>query len=726
MLGTPYLIVCTDVLGGVHVLNLTSLDKPDFAAYEEEIGADGNFILIDPVRYEQKLNELEPYRDTAQLAVKDQLGIMSNSYYQKPTASRLRDTLLEFGGVDREDLSKYNAATHSRELSVDAKKVVAPLVDKLAEKDKTKGLTYTETMDLKLLRAWQEYATLNSAVNTATSKWKMFRDVEEKGYTGTPLLAIDFRYDRAETSRYYTSGDNIQGWNKQFLPSITVPEGYFLWWGDMSQIDLRVALNCIIREDPHSAKNDPEIARKMQEFNTIIDSCTDKYEAFARLLHSELDRPFDLEKFKRDRPKYKEGILARIYNTGINTLTASFGGDREFAELLDTYFKSNRRYQQFVDTADRLIHMNCNVQVRDYFDVERVVETDTKYYDTVLSQILNAPIQITSNSIVMLWIQKTIQRFRDLGFGPDKIRTYMIRHDEAVFMVHLSLLPYMWILEDHSKIALDDWDLLEMGRSVGIYYSEPDPMLTEQYEKVISLNKDKIQPRTVFAPRAKPYHPVSNVVEVYMFNASDPIEFCEKMGLPVLPHQSPSEHEESMRDARRQIIGIANGSIEAARVVRTAVVRYKEFFGKCVYRLSTSKVWQCCDSLGELYAWAHRQDANVLIIRNAAKVGFEYTTENFLIQYKVMALPLVMNAVTTFYDDHGKRRPEPDYSKGSLQDPLELERAQPKKNEGGWASRGRRRDNSHLDVSADDLDSDEIARFQSAGAPTRQRNKRFD
>ena len=124
------------------MLNLTSKDSPDFELYESEIGAEGTYVYVDVDKYIQHLNELEPLRDTAMIEVREMLGIMSNSYYQKPTPSRLQSTLLEFGGIESTDMMVYNSRVKDKTISTDAQKVIAPLVRKLEAKDMKGRLTY--------------------------------------------------------------------------------------------------------------------------------------------------------------------------------------------------------------------------------------------------------------------------------------------------------------------------------------------------------------------------------------------------------------------------------------------------------------------------------------------------------------------------------------------------------------------------------------------------------
>lgn len=703
------------------MLNLTSKDSPDFELYESEIGAEGTYVYVDVDKYIQHLNELEPLRDTAMIEVREMLGIMSNSYYQKPTPSRLQSTLLEFGGIESTDMMVYNSRVKDKTISTDAQKVIAPLVRKLEAKDMKGRLTYVESMSLKLLKSYQIYSSLKSAVNNATAKIDLFRPVAKLDYGGKVLHAIDFRYTRAETSRYYTREDNLQGWNKRFLDSLTVPRDYVLWWGDMSQIDLRVALNCILKSQilgPDMNAEDVQIALKKQaDFQEIMNSYEDKYEAFARIVHKELGREFDVEKFKQDRPKYKVGVLARMYGTGMQTLIDSFNGDTEFAQMLNDYFLQHAQYQALIKNMEALIALKCNVLVRDYFNVERVVEVNGVNSNQILDQLLNTPVQSTSNSIVILWVLSILKRFRDMGYGPNMIRVYMIRHDEAVLMLHKSLLPHIWIFEDYSKIAVDDWSELTIHSGMGTYYGVEDPNVMRVYKEICDKHRHEFTPRLVTEPRPDPYTPVSDILEVYTYNCDNPIEVCAKLGLPGfefvdLKHLTnlsltdPDEYKRLKQGAVKEIVQQATSDVAISGFIKETCKNYKKFYGKCVFRVRSSNVWHCCTSIQEACDWAAQHNISVLIFRNRSKTGYNYTQQNQLIQYKVMDEVALMGYIKTFFDDNGAKRETPDYSLGALKDPSSLEekikseKARRAKT-GGWML-GRKRMQG-LDIEADDI-----------------------
>lgn len=703
------------------MLNLTSKDSPDFELYESEIGAEGTFVFVDVNKYYQHLNELEPLRDTAMIEVSEMLGIMSDSYYQKPTPSRLQNTLLEFGGIESADMMVYNSRVKGKTLSTDAQKVIAPLVRKLEAKDEKGRLTYPESMSLKLLKSYQIYSSLKSAVNNATAKIDLFRPVAKLDYGGKVLHAVDFKYVRAETSRYYTREDNLQGWNKRFLDSLTVPRDYVLWWGDMSQIDLRVALNCILKSQilgPDMQKEDLEIALKKQdEFQKIMNAYDDKYEAFARIVHRELGRDFDVEKFKQDRPKYKVGVLARMYGTGMQTLTDSLNGDVEFAQMLNDYFLQHEQYQALIERMEVLLSMKCNVAVQDYFGVERVVEVAGANTNQLLDQLLNTPVQSTSNSIVVLWVLSILKRFRDMGFGKDLIRVYMVRHDESVFMIHKSLLPYVWIFEDYSKIAVDDWSELTTHSGMGTYYGVEDPDVMALYKEVCDKHREEFTPRTVYEARPDTYSPVSDVLEVFTYSCDNPIEVCTKLGLPGFEEvdikhltnlrlTDPQRYEDLKQAAIRGIVEQATADIAISGFIKETCKNYKKFYGKCVFRARSSNVWHCCSSIQEACDWAEKHGISVLIFRNRSKSGYNYTQQNQLIQYKVMDEVALMGYVKTFFDDNGAKRDNPDYSSGALRDPMSLEermkseRARRAKT-GGWMFGSKRQQG--LDIEADDI-----------------------
>jgi hypothetical protein len=258
------------------------------------------------------------------------------------------------------------------------------------------------------------------------------------------------------------------------------------------------------------------------EYADIFRESPDRYEGMARIVGKKLGMPFNAEKFKEERTSYKVGTLARTYGMYVTNLIRKTG-NKEFAKTLDAYFKDNARYMAYVENINRMIATRKEIVIRDYFGVERAIVVRRKDRH-VIFQCLNTPIQSTSNSIVINFVNAVIKRFRALGFGPDKFRVYLIRHDEPVFMIHKDCRPYINLIRDYQTVAVDDWSLLTMHGEVGYNYGVRDEELTKDLEKEFEET-----PR--FALEHKDYSPISEQRVLRIYAEGDKLLVANEMDL---------------------------------------------------------------------------------------------------------------------------------------------------------------------------------------------------
>lgn len=171
--------------------------------------------------------------------------------------------------------------------------------------------------------------------------------------------------------------------------------------------------------------------------------------------------------------------------------------------MLDKYFKTNNRYQSWYNSVINIITTQDKGEVYTYFgNVCRFTLTDLTTGEQKADRLLNAPVQSTSNDIVMHMVNKTVRDFRNLGIGPDKFRVYMVRHDEPIFMMHRSCLKYLNVIKRNTVIQVDDWGPITMSLEVGKYYSIDE---SEKYADYIG-NEDVSQ-GAIVVPRPEMYNP---------------------------------------------------------------------------------------------------------------------------------------------------------------------------------------------------------------------------
>lgn len=316
------------------------------------------------------------------------------------------------------------------------------------------------------------------------------------------IYSLEYDWVKAMTGRYYTRNDNIQNIPKLYLPCMrSISDDYLLVWGDLDQIDLRVAYYAILSES--------------EEDDVIFKSCDDKYEAVARIIDKKLGRDFNLELFKDNRKKYKTGILARCYGQSLSSLTREVG-DADFARMLDNYYKSNKRYMQMYQNADMMCRSYDTIEVYTYFGNCCPVDlTNESTSEGKLKSVLNCPIQSTSNDVIMHMVNKTVREFRDMGVDEDKFRVYMIRHDEPIFMIHKSVLDYLPIIRKNTVMQIDNWGPITMSLDIGTYYT-----VSEYGEYGHFFGNEDIHSGADFSTPTKKYNPFSTVMEDKMTEVS--------------------------------------------------------------------------------------------------------------------------------------------------------------------------------------------------------------
>lgn len=464
------------------MLNLTHRDKPDTLEYFGNVSCDRR-VFFD----KRKVLNIVKFEEGLALTCRD-LSITALTCG------------LEIGGLYIGDISKYGGSKESRELILEyLLKEAGPKREyMLSQKgryasesgyslDKNNVLIPMRDAGIanEFLDSFIDYREHNKAAKDMIKKVaERFEDTEVPG-----ISSLSYYWSRALTGRLYTNNDNVQNIAKLYLPALTGPnDDYYLVWGDFDQIDLRVAYYTVISES--------------EEDDKLFAQYDDKYEAIARIIDRKLGREFNLENFKDNRKKYKTGILARCYGQSLQRLVRTVG-DKDFARMLDNYFKSNKRYSKWYDTVCALVDCYDSLSVYTYFGNECFVTLDDcSTSDQKVDRILNCPIQGTSNDIIMHMVNKTVSAFRSAGFGEDKFRVYMIRHDEPIFMIHKDALPYLHLIRDNTIIQVDDWGPLTMSLEIGKYYTE------NQYDDFkdmfgnsdISAGRKVIARQTVYDP----------------------------------------------------------------------------------------------------------------------------------------------------------------------------------------------------------------------------------
>lgn len=476
------------------MLNITHNNEPDFNKYEEILNENSR-VYFDSIKISKLL-----LADTEKLNVVERLIIRHMRLVSKETFySFSRDSIFRFlkehEGVHEKSLGYYSPREGFKE-SLDLVKVVRPL--------------YERGIAQQFFQLYIQRSSLKSDVSRIQGMKDKFGKTELFNESGNLLEDLTFENERRDTGRYYTNNYNVQGISKRYTNCMTVPKDHFLVWFDFDQIDLRVAYHTLLKGD--NVKHD--------EMFKLYD---DKYEAMARIISEALNKEFNLEEFKKNRGHYKTGVLARCYGASKETLAQDIP-DKEFVNMLDQYFVNNKRYQNYLEELEKVIDFGFDVEVVDYFGVSRVMPV-TGNKATMVNKGLNTPIQSTSNSIVMNVVNSIIDKFEEYGLR-DKVSSYIVRHDEPVFMVHVDAIKYLWIFEDFRNVKVDDWAVLTSGMHLGFYYDIEHKVLTEAYNIVVNDNKDNISNEAVDKEREQVYLPIKKSIGLQFGKSTEGKDYC--------------------------------------------------------------------------------------------------------------------------------------------------------------------------------------------------------
>lgn len=322
---------------------------------------------------------------------------------------------------------------------------------------------------LMFMELVNHYLENNSYFTKALPCKVYVRDIGMKTNFGTPLGIIPFRYRKSVTSRIYTSDYSFQGLPNKYKQIIAAPKDYFLLWADFSQIDLRVMYNMFYNNDV--------------ELRDFVKQCGDYYQAVAMTAAKHANQDFNSNLFAEERSKYKQKILSIFYGASYNTLRDL---NYDLAQNLYKYITTNSQYIAYKQAIRDNVKSNLGFSVRTYFGREIIKYPQSK---DVERACLNAPIQATSADIMQIFAVKLLAEFRYVAEEILKqpcqnlIKIMLNRHDEAIFCIHKSLIPYANIFREYSKIQIDDWAPLELHWSAGYNYDEPDEELISELNK---------------------------------------------------------------------------------------------------------------------------------------------------------------------------------------------------------------------------------------------------
>lgn len=507
------------------MINLKSTDQPDLQKYRANIGADGTKIFVDSNTMTDLADDFNARHLSALYILQMYLSVFSEGKHRSFTPAALIETLVEYCGCTREQFRYLDKID-----SLDMTHVVKPLIDSLTVRVSNEAYKGTQLFNaLTLLKAYQRYKELFTRKTQIASKVNRTVLTNEVSWTGVQLSTVGFKYKQADTGRYYTYDDSIQNWPLELTKSITTPKGYFLFWCDFDQIDFRVGYHLYLREIGSDA-------------DKIYLNTEDKYQAMYEIICKAAEKTPDLKLFTEYRKAYKKAILSAMYNASENSLIDDIN-NRELGHELFEYFKTNNKYQAFRKKITKLLEFGVDAVMKDYFGFERSIPMpnlhNPREVNDAISKCCNTPIQSTSNSIMVLWLEKTLEMFEQHGFSRESdVIPYLIRHDECIFMVNCRVLDHLYLFKNAMSVSIDDWDVITLEPHLGYCYKQPNDQLEALFEQQCLEHAGKITVTPTNCKREKTYRPVQEVVEVFAYDTTPAITRAKAMYNPdvdVLP-----------------------------------------------------------------------------------------------------------------------------------------------------------------------------------------------
>lgn len=447
--------------------------------YEENLRQNGR-ILCDKEKMVRLYNYECVHRDSLEIYARDIVLRKSGGNLASLSRDSIYLYLTRYEGCP----DRFFRTNKSTGFSLDMKRVLTPLL--------MNG--YAE----EFLNVYTEYKSVKSKCSNISSIIAACNDPFLLKQDGTELYQLLYSVNQQTNLRYnYKNFDIISQIPKEYTNAITVEDDYLLAWGDFAQSDLRIAYNLLLRN-----KDNYEIM-----YNT-----EDKYEGIARLIAKANGEDFDYETFKANRSLYKVYVLETIYGTRGSSIQST----RSFIQSLSKYLDGCEKYNEYVRRIDNTIAMNLPVVTKGYFGFEQAAPSNLYRPVDIRNFALNSPIQTGTSEIMILTVNSIIDRFRQLGYGPEDVSVYMVRHDEPVFRISKRALKDAWIFKNASEIYVDDWIPLKLDFKYGYYYGEEDEELSKAVDYSIALNEHKIE--TVEADSygmSKEYYPIADVGNVY-------------------------------------------------------------------------------------------------------------------------------------------------------------------------------------------------------------------
>lgn len=351
----------------------------------------------------------------------------------------------------------------------------------------------------EFLSTYMEYSSLKTTTGRIGNVVNRLSETELLTKSGVKLYKLPYTASEQQNARFNYANEDLISVGKAYSTSFGVEEGYFLAWGDAAQADFRIALSLYITNEDNA---------------DLINSYEDRYEGISRAMKKTFGEEFDLDVFKMERIIYKTETLSTVYGSRRPKNRKAI----EFTNRLKKFLETCPRYEEYKRRLRNYYNAEVPATVKGYFGYEQLM-IPTRRADgehAFLTKGLNTPIQTTTSEFIILVTNWILDKFYSLGYTEDDISLYMVRHDEPVFKISNKCKKDLWVLNQASKILVDDWTPMELTFDFGYYYKEADEQLTKEVQEIYASNLDKID---ILEPGGHPdaiFYPVEDILTLYV------------------------------------------------------------------------------------------------------------------------------------------------------------------------------------------------------------------
>ena len=495
----------------------TLTDYVDVDRYEEYLNLNGEIYadLDEIMLYAQK----QRYRAMTlyRLCLK-YMNLHSKSGYSSIGTASVVDYLQRNEEISHKNFRKKGVAGDS----LDKKKILIPLLQNGYAVD--------------FLEMFIEYKESDNRSNNMSTLLRRIASNKKHQGWDSDLTPVPFTANRDVNLRFNYSNENIISFPKDMKSVIKSKSGYVLAWGDFAQSDARIAYNLLLKDETNipyirafpddvyagfanwvNEFKKQELQQRLGEMlarnKTVFKEAGSKSDTFnVEAIQKQLAEwmPFTGFKTKAERDLYKVYVLQTIYGTRNHKVAKASKFITALGKVLDSCSKYKRFWEDIVKRAS----FGIPVKVHCYMGhVEHVAAFDGSRLNETLFKCLNYPCQGGSSEIIILTVNRILEKFYSLGYTSDDIHVYYIRHDEPVFQMKKTLMKDSWILKDFGIIQVDDWIPLRLDFSFGRTYTEKDKDLMDEFSLSSRINADKLSVCKPVNPNRQ-YYPLENLLEI--------------------------------------------------------------------------------------------------------------------------------------------------------------------------------------------------------------------